>query len=485
MSLGAEVSAGSAALAAPPRRLGFFKGIAGRLLALTLGFVLVGEVLIFVPTLAGFYMGWLRDRVNAAQIAALAAESNPGGLNPALERELLANAEVHSVALIRKEKRVLVLSQGNFVVPGPIENIDLRTITLGTAISESIETLLGIDAAALRVTATPRFGSGERIQIIVSDRALMHEMRAYARDVISVSLFLSLLTASFVYAALIVAVARPIRSLTERIERFRANPTADLGAPLVTGEGEIASAESALAAMEEQVRASLRQRQRLAALGGAVARIAYDLRAGLATAQLLTERLAASADPKVRQIAPRLEKAIERAGGLAQAALRFGKAEEAPPTLTAVIVADALGEAAAEVLAAFPEIVWRGPDGAAVAALADADQLHRIFANLVRNAAQALAAQADRQTPGVIAATITNLGAHVLVRIVDDGPGLPERVQARLFEPFSGSSNGAGAGLGLAIARELARAQGGDVALVATGAEGTAFEVRLPSAPVQ
>lgn len=476
------VTAADAAKPTPAQ--GFSRSLAGRLLALTMAFVLIAEVLIFIPSLAGFYLTWLRDRVDTAQIAALAVEASPLGLHDSLEHELLANAEVERVILVRDETRRLELVRRSEPLPNVTHDIDLRTMTMGAAIGGAIEALLANDDLIFRVTATPRLGSGERIQILFADAPLKRDLRRYARDVIIVSLALSLLTASFVYAALVIAVVRPIRGLTLRIERFRANPQAIAPPDTLSGRvDEIGRAQTALAAMEAQVRASLRQRERLAALGGAVARIAHDLRAGLATAQLLTERLAASADPSVRQIAPRLEKAIERSGALAQAALRYGKADETPPALEPVNVAAALREAAEDALAPFPALMWRPPDDTGVQALADPEQIHRVFANLLRNAAQALAAQPDRTTPGSIAATVSAIGPFVLVRIVDDGPGVPEKVRTTLFEPFSSTKRNEGTGLGLAIAREIARAQGGDVALVQTGADGTAFEVRLKAAP--
>ncbi|MBU6372946.1 MAG: HAMP domain-containing histidine kinase [Alphaproteobacteria bacterium] len=480
----AEPARAAADAAKPAVGRGFFRSLAGRLLALTMAFVLIAEVLIFIPSLAGFYITWLRDRVDTAQIAALAVEASPSGLHDSLEHELLANAEVKRVTLLRDETRLLELARGKAPLPEPTHDIDLRTMTMGAAIGGALDALFADDDMIFRVTATPRLGSGERIQILFADAPLKRDLRRYARDVIIVSLALSLLTASFVYAALVIAVVRPIRGLTLRIERFRANPQASTPPDVEAGRvDEIGRAQTALAAMEQQVRASLRQRERLAALGGAVARIAHDLRAGLATAQLLTERLAASADPSVRQIAPRLEKAIERSGKLAQAALRYGKADETPPALEPLDVVATLREAAEDALAPFPSIEWRAPEGPPVVALADHEQMHRVFANLLRNAAQALLAQTDRAAPGSIAATVSAVGPYVLVRIVDDGPGVPEKVRTTLFEPFSSTKRNEGAGLGLAIARELAQAQGGDVALVQTGPEGTAFEVRLNAAP--
>jgi signal transduction histidine kinase len=69
----------------------------------------------------------------------------------------------------------------------------------------------------------------------------------------------------------------------------------------------------------------------------------------------------------------------------------------------------------------------------------------------------------------------------VTLRLADDGPGLPERVQRRLFQPFAGSGRPEGAGLGLAISRELAQLNGGELVLVETGPGGTTFELRLPA----
>ena len=70
----------------------------------------------------------------------------------------------------------------------------------------------------------------------------------------------------------------------------------------------------------------------------------------------------------------------------------------------------------------------------------------------------------------------------MVLRISDNGPGVPERAQSRLFQPFSGSTRPGGTGLGLAISQELAQANGGSLTLSSTSAEGAVFELRLPSA---
>jgi signal transduction histidine kinase len=195
----------------------------------------------------------------------------------------------------------------------------------------------------------------------------------------------------------------------------------------------------------------------------------------------VAERLGASEDPAVRQAAPRLERAIGRAAGLAAAALRYGKAEEALPVLRRAEVGAAIAEAFEDALSAYPAVSRRieAPDGLVV--VADAEQLHRILVNVVRNAAQAIAGGARADAPDAIVARAERRGAIVAVAIADKGPGVKEGARERLFEPFQSLDRASGVGLGLAIARELARAQGGDVQLASTGPDGSVFEITLPA----
>jgi signal transduction histidine kinase len=117
--------------------------------------------------------------------------------------------------------------------------------------------------------------------------------------------------------------------------------------------------------------------------------------------------------------------------------------------------------------------------------LADPDQLHRILLNLLKNARQAVSLP-ERTTPGKLRVEHSVENGLSVIRVIDNGPGVPPRAQERLFQPFAGSMTPGGTGLGLAIARELAQAHGGDIALVQTGPDGSVFEVTLPgAAPVR
>jgi signal transduction histidine kinase len=104
---------------------------------------------------------------------------------------------------------------------------------------------------------------------------------------------------------------------------------------------------------------------------------------------------------------------------------------------------------------------------------ADRDLLYRVFINLGRNAFDAGA--------NTVTVRAENGGDCVLVDVSDNGPGVPGAVVAQLFRPFTTGGRAGGAGLGLAIARDLVRAHGGDIAMATTGPDGTTFRFSLPA----
>jgi signal transduction histidine kinase len=132
-----------------------------------------------------------------------------------------------------------------------------------------------------------------------------------------------------------------------------------------------------------------------------------------------------------------------------------------------------------DALASFPDVICATEGAQGAFCTADPDQLHRILVNLLRNGARVMAGQ--NRDPGLIVRALTS-GKLVAIMVEDRGPGVPEKVRARLFEPFvTGDRNNAGTGLGLTIARELARAMGGDVALLRSDKNGAVFQVTLPA----
>ncbi|MBU6407160.1 MAG: HAMP domain-containing histidine kinase [Alphaproteobacteria bacterium] len=473
----------------PPRgrwHVRLVNSLAGRLLGLTVLVVLLAEVLVFAPSLSRFHYEWLRERSNLAYVAALALEREPeADIDEALAARLLEEAGALRITLRTEgeQPRVLVAQR----------DIAARTIdrALGYAQANAyggwlwaFDTLTSPEGRTLRVIARPHVFSSDVIEVVLDEAPLRRATRAYALELFAVSMLVSVVAGSLVYAVLIVAFVRPMRRMTRNIERFRKRPSdATRFLPVTWRKDEIGRAERAIRAMQSEIHASLRQRQRLAQLGGAMARVAHDLRNMLTTAQLVTHRIATSTDPEVRAAAPRLERSIGRAAGLAASALRYGRAEETPQVFQAVTLDEAVKEAFAEALAGFSEVDGRIGSGAHARVIADPDHLHRLLVNLIRNAAQAVrtASAHDPDHPRRVTVSAIPKGPKVAISVSETGCGIPQRAAAKLFEPFA-SGRGDGVGLGLAIARELAQAQGGELELVSTGPEGTVFQLTLPAA---
>ncbi|HEX7946107.1 MAG TPA: HAMP domain-containing sensor histidine kinase, partial [Phenylobacterium sp.] len=463
------------------RRLFWPGGLSARLLVLTVVFAALGGTLAIPPALASYEKQWLLDRVRAAELASLAAEVAPDRVvSDQLKTQLLAGAGVEIVSVSNDGVRRLVFASAR-----PAQTpylVDLRNKAPGLGLFAPFQTLLG-GGDRVRVMAEPRFRRADFIEFVATDTELKKALSSYLWRLVAIVAGVSALAGVIVYFALNLFLVRPMQRITFAMERFRADPEDPAAQIQLSGRrDEIGRAEAELDRMQADLRVALNSRARLAALGEAVAKINHDLKNMLTSAQLASERLAASKDPQVSQALPRLERALNRAVKLAADVLVYGKTQEAAPETQSVRLADALKEAAAEarLVDAGVRLVSRVPVAERV--LADPDQLHRILVNLLRNARQAIEHQEGRDGPGRVEVSVEALSGASLIRIADNGPGVPERMRERLFQPFAGSGRPDSTGLGLAIAKELAQGHGGDLALSVTGPQGTVFELRLPSA---
>lgn len=450
-----------------------------RLLVLTILFVMLAEVLIFVPSVANFRLTWLEQRLAAAQIASLALEARPDNMvSPALREELLKNAQVYAVALHRDDSRRLVLSED--MPPTVDTSFDLRDAMAMRLVLDAFETVLAGDGRVVLVTGKPRFGAGESIEIVFDETPLRRAMLLYGKNIFLLSLVISIITASLVYIVLHFVLVRPMRRLTSNMVAFRDNPedARRVIAPSARAD-EIGVAERELSVMQKEIRATLSQKAHLASLGVAVSKVNHDLRNILASAQLISDRIGAVDDPTVQHLAPRLFASIDRAIDLCTKSLRFGRAEEAAPARRDIVLRPFADEV---IEAARPEhdgVAWVNDVPADLVVDADPDQLFRILLNLARNAGQALA-EARAATQGEVRIRAERVADHVHIDIADTGPGLPPKAREHLFEPFSGGVRTDGTGLGLAIAAELTRVHGGRLELVSTGRTGTLFRICIP-----
>lgn len=464
-------------------------GLSGRVLTLTVGVVLIAEALIVAPTLANFRTQWFTERVEAAQLASLAVAAadettdEMAMISPALRAELLENAEVRFIRLERDDVNELVLAAPDVGMTDMV--VDLNARSIWSALADACRALFIASPDFIRVRDKPRLEGGQLIEIVVPGEALDRDFWRFARRILLASLAIVVVAGAMVYGALVVMFVRPMRRLAQGMVAFRARPEDPSRVMTPSGRvDEIGQAEVELAAMQSEIRQALAQKDRLASLGAAVAKINHDLRNVLTAAQLMSDRLAASRDPKTRGQGERLVRAIGRGVRLAEDVLQYGRAEERAPDPTAVALRAALEDAFADAAA-----VADGTTGVDItvaetlAVYADPDHIHRIFVNLMRNAVQAMVADAGQKGPRMIGlATRGDEPEHVDVLVSDQGPGVLERARQSLFEPFGASTRKGGSGLGLSICRELARANGGDVWLDDPGERGACFVVRLPRA---
>lgn len=451
--------------------------LSGRFLILTTIFVMLAEVLIFVPSIARFREDYLLSRLERAQIASLALLADDM-IEPALEEELLRNAEVFNVVLRRDEVRQLVLSSP---IPEPIAaTFDLRDNSAMVLIRDALMRLVTPRNEVIRVIGSPVREAGLLIEVTMETAPLRMAMIDYGLRVLALSAVISVFTALLLFAAVRLLLVKPIKSVVGYMQRYAAAPEDARGIIRPrSGIRELREAEEALLSLQTELTHALKQKERLAQLGGAVAKVSHDLRNILTSAQLFTDRIETSEDPLVRRLAPKLVGSITRAVSLCESTLAFGRVEEPAPTLGMIRLADVVGDViGGENLALEGTgITLDHSIPVAMSVRADGEQLFRVLLNLVRNARQALLAAGGT---GKVEVSAREDDQAWWISVSDTGPGLPPKAREHLFTPFQGGARKGGSGLGLAISAELVRGHGGMLSLKHSGPDGSIFEICLP-----
>lgn len=453
--------------------------LSGRFLILTTVFVMLAEVLIFVPSVARFREDYLNARLERAQIASLALEADDM-ISAELEAELLRNAEVYNVVLRRDEIRQLALSSP---IPSPIDSTyDMRDTSAMVLIRDALRTLADQEERIARVIGNPVRDGGLLIEVTMDEMPLRAAMIDYGLNVLALSAVISVITAFLLFLSVQVLLVRPIKRVVGHMQSYAKSP--EDARRIITPSArvtELRDAEIALQSMQLELTGALKQKERLAQLGGAVAKVSHDLRNILTSAQLFTDRIEGSDDPLVKRMAPKLVGSITRAVNLCETTLAFGRVDEPAPALSRVnlssIVADVIDSerlAAGDYDISFAEDIPAG-----MILRADGEQLYRVIFNLVRNARQAIMVTGK---PGEINIQGFEDDNAWWIEVTDTGPGLPPKAQEFLFQPFQGGVRKGGSGLGLVIAADLVRGHGGRLVLDRTGPAGTTFKIQLPKA---
>ena len=457
------------------------RSLSARLLMLTVLFVLLGEVLIYVPSIARHRMVFLEERIAAARIAALAVEAAPDQMvTGELGAALLARAGVTAVALKRSGSRMLILSDD---MPVEVDaDFDLRAATPFSAIKHAADTLRHGGDRTIRVMGTMAGDPPETVvDILLPEAPLYASMIDYSERILALSLVLAFIVAGLIYLSLHWLMVLPLGRMTDSLVSFRRAPEdASTTIKVSRRRDEIGLAQRELQVMQRRVRAALRQKARLAAVGAGVAKINHDLRNMLATAALLTDRLAAARDSEVQKLALPLVSALDRAIALCTQTLTFVATDASEPRRSPFALAPLVDEVRSALAVGDGDgaaIIWRNDVPPDLSLAADRDQVYRIVTNLAQNAVEALAGHA---AGGTVRVTAWRNAESTFVEVADTGPGLPAHARDHLFEAFAGAGRTDGTGLGLAIARDLMRNHGGEIGLDRSDPTGTVFRLRFP-----
>jgi signal transduction histidine kinase len=267
-------------------------------------------------------------------------------------------------------------------------------------------------------------------------------------------------------------IARPVKRLADRTQRFAEGE--DPAAPARPGPGEIGELEDTFLRMVHAVRegeARLRESERFAALGRVVGGVAHELRNPLTAIRMAVET-ATGEDAAGRLEARNVAVAeIERLDRTLRGMLDYVRPRE--PALEEVDVRALVADVATLLRPQCDHLrvtldVEVHDDAGSVRA--DPDRLKQALVNLVLNGAQA-------QPHG---GAVRLRGARGLLAVEDDGPGFPEEISENPFLPFVTTREG-GIGLGLAVVRQVADEHGAKLGFE-TGPGGTVFTLRFATA---
>lgn len=312
-----------------------FNTLSGRFLVLTIVFVMLAEIFIFIPSISRFRVEFLSARIERAQIASLALLADEM-LSPELEEELLENAAVFNVVLRRNATRELVLTSE---LPQPVHyTFDLRSATTWDLISDALSRLADPRIRVIRVIGEPRLMGGSLIEVTLQTQDLRNAMINYGLRIFILSAVISAFTALLLFLAVRIVMVKPINRVIQHMKSYALSPE-DVRQIIQPSAkiSELKEAEVALQTMQNQLTGALKQKHRLAQLGEAVSKLSHDLRNILSTVQLLSDRMESSQDPLVKSLAPKLITSVSRAVTLTESTLHFGKAQEPSPQIRPAI----------------------------------------------------------------------------------------------------------------------------------------------------
>jgi signal transduction histidine kinase len=228
---------------------------------------------------------------------------------------------------------------------------------------------------------------------------------------------------------------------------------------------------------------ALRRAERFSAIASLLAGVAHEINNPLAVVAAQSLLLAEEAEgTPLAERAEKVRGAAERCGRIVASLL--ASARQRPPKRAPMDLAAAV-ETGMDLAAAAAQAAGIAVEADLARDLpvmqGDADQVAHLVGNLVGNARAAIAGMAERPAAPRIALSLRREGERAVLRVADNGPGVPEALRARIFDPFfTTKPDGEGTGVGLALCRTIARAHGGTIEVEAAPGGGASFVVSLP-----
>jgi len=264
----------------------------------------------------------------------------------------------------------------------------------------------------------------------------------------------------------------------ERVLLVTAIPTDDPGAGVLLFEDQTEKRR-----LQEQ----LLQSEKMSAIGQLIAGVAHDLNNPLASVVGFSDLLSEESDvpPRLAEPLAVIRQEAERASAIVRNLLSFARRQEGERQLQSIrpILESTHQLLRNQLLAGRIELTLEFEPGLPEVEV-HANQIKQVFVNIINNAAQAIAG-ARPQAGGRIQIVTQCQPDGISVSIADNGPGIPEALAQRVFEPFfSTKSEGEGTGLGLSICLGIVKEHGGSMSLDPGGAgsgRGATFTVELPA----
>lgn len=457
-------------------------------------FVAVYGVVLAVPSLL-FTLGspWLRSRLpNAWWTVPIAFFGLLALLAPLIYFALLRRMERQLIRNQRRYHRTLIAASGGMIRIKEIQRLcRLITHTVNRTVGLTNTTLFLYDPAEQRyVLRAVRYQSHLPVELSVDAAEPLVRTLEAKKDLLMVEELRQQAGAEPVYAWMRRLEARLIvpSFSNERLLGFLVLGGKRSGGPFTTDDLAIFSglANQAALALEnamffEELRANevvMIQSEKLASLGQLASGMAHEIHNPLTIisgeSQLYLERFR-GADERVDKLLLSIIEECKRAADITRRILRFAK--PAPPDVTAVDVKATIEEsltlAGYQVRLERVERVVDVPD-ALPKVRSNQNQLQEVLLNLILNACQAMGEKGGR-----LALSAHPNGSTVILKVEDNGPGIPAGALRKVFDPFY-TTKASGTGLGLFVTQRIIKSHGGTIELESTEGKGTCFTIHLP-----